>query len=74
MHYIPWLTCWWNTQQLFPQPSEDNVAHYLDIMSTSNHTQTLEEYSTQQGVYESYMRDLMVFHGDWEFDPLDLEI
>ncbi|GAA0159338.1 oxidase [Lithospermum erythrorhizon] len=32
-----------------------------------------KEYSTQQGIYESYYRDEMVVFGKWEFDPLDLE-
>lgn len=30
-------------------------------------------YTTQQGVYESHHRDLMIGFGKWEFDPTDLE-
>lgn len=28
--------------------------------------------ATQQGIHESYFRDMMVMFGKWEFDPMDL--
>ncbi|KAG9132467.1 hypothetical protein Leryth_008401 [Lithospermum erythrorhizon] len=45
----------------------------IDMISESDLSDYVEEYSTQQGIYESYYRDEMVVFGKWEFDPLDLE-
>ncbi|KAG9142101.1 hypothetical protein Leryth_016317 [Lithospermum erythrorhizon] len=71
-HYTPWLLYWWNTQQIFPQ-SQSNYIHNVDIQLESDENQSLQEYSTQQGLYESYLRDAMVLFGEWEFEPLGLE-
>ncbi|KAG9136377.1 hypothetical protein Leryth_020187 [Lithospermum erythrorhizon] len=73
-HNVPWLLYWWetqNTEALFPPPP--NMTTYLDNFQASDSNQTLEEYSTQQGLYESYMRDILVGFGEWEFVPMDLK-
>ncbi|KAF7147571.1 hypothetical protein RHSIM_Rhsim03G0099300 [Rhododendron simsii] len=60
-HYTPWLTYWWNTQKWFPASSV-----------IARHERTPKEDVTQQGVYESLIREMMVGFGSWEFDPMDL--
>ncbi|KAG9137520.1 hypothetical protein Leryth_016807 [Lithospermum erythrorhizon] len=73
-HYTPWFIYWWNTQdthKLFP-PS--NATNSLRMLSDSDQIMdNLQEYSTQQGLYESYLRDGLVLFGDWGFDALNLE-
>ncbi|GKV38950.1 hypothetical protein SLEP1_g46797 [Rubroshorea leprosula] len=76
-HYVPWLTYWWNTQKLFPPLSA--IAGIPDIFSkqdlelVSKVAVNHRAHATQQGVYESLHRELMVAFGSWEFDPTDLE-
>ncbi|KOM39037.1 hypothetical protein LR48_Vigan03g241900 [Vigna angularis] len=79
VHYIPWLTYWWNTQTWFP--SSSLIADSLDLLSLQdkellpkridrkNHVGEVR----QQGEHESVHRDLIVAFGSWEFSPLDLE-
>ncbi|GAV85931.1 Abhydrolase_6 domain-containing protein [Cephalotus follicularis] len=79
VHYIPWLTSWWNTQKLFPAASV--VARRPEIFSRQDRQllpkvaarQQLKSQILQQGVFESIFRDMMVGFGSWEFDPMDLE-
>ncbi|GAA0185472.1 hydrolase [Lithospermum erythrorhizon] len=76
-HYAPWLLYWWNTQNtqvFFPQRKEIHNPQSVNTLSNSDPQQNSdEEYSTQQGLYESFLRDFMVGFGKWEFEPLDLE-
>ncbi|KAI8563446.1 hypothetical protein RHMOL_Rhmol03G0111900 [Rhododendron molle] len=78
-HYTPWLTYWWNTQKWFPassviaqkpklSPSDVKILTAL----LARHGRTPKEDVTQQGVYESLLKEMMVGFGSWEFDPMDL--
>ncbi|KAH7855772.1 hypothetical protein Vadar_028682 [Vaccinium darrowii] len=76
-HYTPWLTYWWNTQKWFPPSSV--FAHNLRLSSQDVKILTMmarqerpKENITQQGEYESRLRDMIVGFGSWEFDPMDL--
>ncbi|KAE8672770.1 RmlC-like cupins superfamily protein [Hibiscus syriacus] len=60
----PWLFYWWNTQKLFPVSSA--------LASSSDALSSQASQQVTQGVFESLHRDLIVLHGAWEFDPLDL--
>ncbi|KAE9465405.1 hypothetical protein C3L33_02686, partial [Rhododendron williamsianum] len=78
-HYTPWLTYWWNTQKWFPASSVIAQKPKLSppdvkILTAllARHGRTPKEYVTQQGVYESLLREMMVGFGSWEFDPMDL--
>ncbi|CAA2973709.1 uncharacterized protein LOC111381016 [Olea europaea var. sylvestris] len=77
-HYIPWLVYWWNTQKWFPSSSvtagRPNLsASDLKMVSELAERMIGREYATQQGVFESLHKDMMVGFGQWEFDPIDLE-
>ncbi|XP_022892551.1 uncharacterized protein LOC111407359 [Olea europaea var. sylvestris] len=77
-HYTPWLVYWWNTQKWFPSSSvtagkPNLLAPDLKIVSKIAGRMTRREYATQQGVFESFHRDIMIGFGHWEFDPMDLE-
>ncbi|KAH6811651.1 alpha/beta-Hydrolases superfamily protein [Perilla frutescens var. frutescens] len=79
-HHAPWLVYWWNTQKWFPGSSVASgrpnlTAPDLQIISkvAAASRQSQKEYATQQGVHESYYRDMMVGFGSWEFDPMDLD-
>ncbi|KAG9140972.1 hypothetical protein Leryth_024377 [Lithospermum erythrorhizon] len=76
-HYAPWLVYWWNTQKWFPcstviagkaklSPTD------IEIISKLHSKEHPKVYSTKQGIYESYMRDMMIGFGKWEFDPMDI--
>lgn len=79
-HYTPWLTYWWNTQRLFPKSSVIEMKlEYLnevdkDIMKKirSLPEGRFRNEATQQGIYESLLRDMNNMFGSWEFDPGDL--
>ncbi|KAK8518970.1 hypothetical protein V6N13_017779 [Hibiscus sabdariffa] len=78
-HYAPWLVYWWNTQKLFPASSvlagsSDTLSSQdMEIVSRiSSRKDSASEQVTQQGEFESLHRDLIVLHGAWEFNPLDL--
>lgn len=44
---------------------------FLNVFLQFLHWQR-RKLATQQGVHESYYRDMMVMFGKWEFDPMDL--
>lgn len=78
-HYAPWLVYWWNTQKHFPSssvaagtpnfsPSDLNVLSNLDPRNFPP-----KDYPTQQGVFESHHRDMIVGFGKCEFDPMELK-
>ncbi|XP_062174873.1 uncharacterized protein LOC133880031 [Alnus glutinosa] len=79
-HYIPWLTYCWNTQKWFPGASavvgnfNTLSPHDVQLISKIVRTKTTKAQATQQGVFESMHRTLMIGVGNWEFSPLmDLE-
>ncbi|KAI5664771.1 hypothetical protein M9H77_24094 [Catharanthus roseus] len=78
VHYLPWLSYWWNTQKLFPPASVIDgspavLSHQDREIVAGINRQDYETQVTQQGVYESHHRDLMIGFGKWDFDPMDLE-
>ncbi|XP_009604842.1 uncharacterized protein [Nicotiana tomentosiformis] len=78
-HYLPWLTCWWNTQKFFPACSAASYnpgalsSQDLELMPAYRARKDLYAQVRQQGQHESLHRDLMIGFGTWEFDPVDLE-
>ncbi|KAM7263396.1 hypothetical protein ACFE04_001079 [Oxalis oulophora] len=79
VHYAPWLTYWWNTQKLFPALS---VASRSLTMFSRQDLPLLyklagkEQYRHQifqQGVFESFYRDIMIAFANWEFDPMEMD-
>ncbi|KAI3458856.1 hypothetical protein Pfo_015519 [Paulownia fortunei] len=76
-HDAPWLVYWWNTQKWFPSSSVVTVkpnftAPDLKVFPKFAARLAFREYATQQGVYESLHRDMMVGFGHWDFDPMNL--
>ncbi|TYI87191.1 hypothetical protein E1A91_D04G118600v1 [Gossypium mustelinum] len=61
-HYTPWLVYWWNTQKLFPASCV--LANNSDGLSSQDKEITSRIYSRKDSV--------VLTHGAWEFDPLDL--
>ncbi|GLT50087.1 hypothetical protein SLA2020_235980 [Shorea laevis] len=78
-HHIPWLTYWWNTQKLFPASSVVALRRHIfspqdiQLLPKISDRQQHKPRVTQQGVYESLHRDMMIGFGKWEFDPMDLD-
>ncbi|KAL2227674.1 uncharacterized protein LOC105161049 [Sesamum indicum] len=77
-HHAPWLVYWWNTQKWFPPSSviagkPRFTAPDLKVLSKLGARLANREYATQQGLYESLHRDMMVGFGHCEFDPMKLE-
>ncbi|KAK9122773.1 hypothetical protein Sjap_012375 [Stephania japonica] len=77
-HYAPWLTYWWNTQNLFPSSSV--AAHDPRIFSPPDmsvaakfEARPYADQITQQGKYGSHHLDMIIGFGSWEFDPMDLK-
>ncbi|KAK9170422.1 hypothetical protein Syun_002562 [Stephania yunnanensis] len=77
-HYVPWLTYWWNTQNLFPSSSV--AAHDPRIFSPPDmsvaakfEARSYADQITQQGKYGSHHLDMIIGFGSWEFDPMDLK-
>ncbi|KAG9459158.1 hypothetical protein H6P81_003666 [Aristolochia fimbriata] len=80
-HYTPSLLYWWMTQKWFPasvvaqrhpeifSPSDKQIIQH--VLKRKN--LSFEDKVTQQGVYESLHRDMMVGFGTWDFDPMDME-
>eukprot|EP00249_Psilotum_nudum_P004073 c17599_g1_i1 orf=327-1466(-) len=77
-HYAPWLTYWWNTQNWFPKSSViQGKLDYLnavdkELMNMAAVTERRME-ATQQSVYESLHRDMILMFGQWDFDPMGLQ-
>lgn len=79
-HYVPWLFYWWMTQKLFPSLSlmSGNRAVFSprDLEVIKKLLEALsdgQDKISQQGVFESLHRDIIVGYRQWEFDPLDLK-
>ncbi|GAB4836286.1 hypothetical protein Ancab_001202 [Ancistrocladus abbreviatus] len=78
-HYTPWLTYWWNTQNLFPASSAASrkldKLNLQDLQLLPNIIPLTLGYRSQvrqQGEFESVHRDMTIGFGSWEFSPLDL--
>ncbi|MCO5565065.1 hypothetical protein L7F22_018736 [Adiantum nelumboides] len=81
-HYTPWLTYWWNTQNLFPKSSV--IEGRMDFLNALDKKSVKESQrsprqdrspneASQQGIYESLLRDMVNMFGRWDFDPGDLQ-
>ena len=82
-HHAPGIIHWWMEQSWLPLPTSTVVVNttYLpnkrdaEIRRTLTADGTLRkkrEMATQQGIQESYYRDMAVMFGKWEFDPMAL--
>ncbi|XP_020176368.1 uncharacterized protein [Aegilops tauschii subsp. strangulata] len=82
-HHAPGIIHWWMEQSWLPLPTSTVVVNttYLpnkrdaEIRRTFTADGTLRkkrEMATQQGIQESYYRDMAVMFGKWEFDPMAL--
>ncbi|CAN6324793.1 unnamed protein product [Urochloa humidicola] len=82
-HHAPGMLHWWMDQRWLPLPTStvvDNTTHLpnkrdAEVRRTLTADGTLarkREMATQQGIHESYYRDMTVMFGKWEFDPMDL--
>uniref|UniRef100_A0A5B7AK24 AB hydrolase-1 domain-containing protein n=1 Tax=Davidia involucrata TaxID=16924 RepID=A0A5B7AK24_DAVIN len=77
-HYTPWLTYWWNTQKWFPSSSviagkPKHCQQDMELISKLAGKKRDKAHVTQQGVFESFHRDMRVGFGSWEFDPMDIK-
>ncbi|KAH9618787.1 hypothetical protein KSS87_016305 [Heliosperma pusillum] len=77
VHYIPWLTYWWNTQKFFPGSSVAAGRAALSaedyrLLSTVPYIAEHRAQVIQQGQYESLHRDMIIGFGKWEFSPMEL--
>ncbi|KAL3838199.1 hypothetical protein ACJIZ3_022790 [Penstemon smallii] len=78
-HHAPWLVYWLNTQKWFPASSvaagrPNFTLPDLQILSHPSAKRPGNmEYATQQGIYESLHRDMMIGFGKWDFDPMNLD-
>ncbi|GJN30084.1 hypothetical protein PR202_gb18363 [Eleusine coracana subsp. coracana] len=80
-HHAPGILHWWMEQSWLPTSTVVANTTYLpnkrdaEIRRTLTEDGTLQkkrELATQQGIHESYYRDMMVMFGKWEFDPMSL--
>ncbi|XP_074560988.1 uncharacterized protein LOC141817217 [Curcuma longa] len=80
-YYAPWLLHWWMNQPWLPSSTvikgSTHLPNRLDeqIRQYAVANRLFEErrkLATQQGVQESFYRDMAVMFGKWEFDPMDL--
>ncbi|OVA03570.1 hypothetical protein BVC80_1651g77 [Macleaya cordata] len=79
-HYVPQLLYWWLTQKWFPSlaamegnPEIFSIPDREMLKKIAEYPNPGQENVTQQGVFESLHRDLMVGFGTWDFDPMDLK-
>jgi pimeloyl-ACP methyl ester carboxylesterase len=80
-HHAPAILHWWMDQSWLPTSTVVDNTTFLpnkrdaDIRRTLTADGTLQkkkEMATQQGINESYYRDMTVMFGKWEFDPMAL--
>ncbi|CAL9053558.1 unnamed protein product [Musa banksii] len=81
-YYAPWLLHWWMKQSWLPSSTvikgTTHLPNRLDaqlreyVMKNSGMFEERRKLATQQGMLESFYRDMMVMFGKWEFDPMDL--
>ncbi|KAF7062492.1 hypothetical protein CFC21_069084 [Triticum aestivum] len=79
-HYAPGILHWWMDQSWLPTstvvagttplPNKRDAEIRAKLKADGTFQQM--ELATQQGIHESYYRDMMVMFGKWEFDPMSL--
>ncbi|XP_062206199.1 uncharacterized protein LOC133908089 [Phragmites australis] len=82
-YYAPWLLHWWMNQTWLPTSTViDGSAPFPNALDEKNRVMALSNgmfqkkarLATQQGVQESFYRDMAVMFGRWpEFEPTDLK-
>ncbi|KAI0499853.1 hypothetical protein KFK09_018061 [Dendrobium nobile] len=81
-YYAPWLLYWWMSKSWLPTSTvakgttylpNRRDAEYREFAISNGIREERRKLATQQGVQESYYRDLMVMFGKWDFDPMDLQ-
>lgn len=81
-YYAPWLLHWWMSQTWLPTSTVVKAtthlpnqldAHVRDWAASNGILEKRRKLATQQGIQESYYRDMIVMFGKWEFDPMDLQ-
>ncbi|XP_048532821.1 uncharacterized protein LOC125511481 isoform X1 [Triticum urartu] len=80
-HYAPGILHWWMDQSWLPTstvvagttplPNKRDAEIRAKLKADGTFQQKME-LATQQGIHESYYRDMMVMFGKWEFDPMSL--
>ncbi|KAK3156946.1 hypothetical protein QOZ80_2AG0114200 [Eleusine coracana subsp. coracana] len=80
-HHAPGILHWWMEQAWLPTSTVvDNTTHLPNkrdaeirrALAADGTLQRKREMATQQGIHESYYRDMTVMFGKWEFDPMGL--
>ncbi|KAG6487870.1 hypothetical protein ZIOFF_056608 [Zingiber officinale] len=80
-YYAPWLLHWWMNQPWLPQSTViKGTTHLPNRLDEQIHQYAIanklfeerRKLATQQGVQESFYRDMAVMFGKWEFDPMEL--
>ncbi|PKA46535.1 hypothetical protein AXF42_Ash012668 [Apostasia shenzhenica] len=80
-YYAPWLLYWWMKQPWLPSSTVVKATTHLpnsldarirDLAASNGMLEKRRKLATQQGIQESYYRDMMVMFSKWEFDPMDL--
>lgn len=80
-HHAPWLLHWWMKQSWLPTSTVVKATTHLpnrldaqirDWAASSGMLEKRRKLAAQQGMEESYYRDMKVMFGKWEFDPMDL--
>ncbi|XP_078182278.1 uncharacterized protein LOC144575897 [Carex rostrata] len=84
-HNLPFLYCGWMKENLFgssPIITESVIQETTSIpdlgiieqkQRPALNSDAAKRKATQQGVYESLCRDVMVVFSNWEFDPMQME-
>jgi len=82
-YYAPWLLHWWMSQPWLPTSTViDGSGTFPNELDEKNRVMALSNgmfhqrarLATQQGIQESFYRDMAVMFGRWpEFEPTDLE-
>jgi len=80
-HHAPGLLHWWMRQGWLPTSTVvDNTTHLPNrrdaetraALAADGTLRRKRDAATQQGIHESYYRDMTVMFGRWEFDPMAL--
>jgi pimeloyl-ACP methyl ester carboxylesterase len=80
-HHAPGILHWWMDQSWLPTSTvvagttplpNARDAEIRRNMQADGTFQQKREQATQQGIHESYYRDMTVMFGKWEFDPMAL--
>ncbi|XP_020673036.1 uncharacterized protein LOC110092718 [Dendrobium catenatum] len=80
-HHAPWLLHWWMKQSWLPTSTVVKATTHLpnrldeqvrEWAASNGMLEKRKKLATQQGIEESYYRDMKVMFGKWEFDPMEL--